>query len=127
MCIAVSGRRASTASTRSCNHPDHPQQTERKMSATDDNGTGTSGFEITRLFNAPRGRVWEAWSESNQLKHWWGPDGCVIEIPRFECRRGGFFHYVMKFADAPAMWGRFNYRQIARPDRIVWLNSFSNE
>jgi uncharacterized protein YndB with AHSA1/START domain len=97
------------------------------MSAPADNGTGTPGFEITRLFNAPRGRVWKAWSESNQLKHWWGPEGCSIEIPSFEFRPGGFFHYVMKFADASTMWGRFNYREIVKPDRIVWLNSFSNE
>jgi hypothetical protein len=33
----------------------------------------------------------------------------------------------MKFANAPTMWGRFNYREIAAPERIVWLNSFSNE
>lgn len=25
------------------------------------------------------------------------------------------------------MWGRFNYREIAAPERLVWLNSFSNE
>lgn len=84
-------------------------------------------FEMERVFHAPRGRVWQAWSDAEQLRQWWGPSGCSVEIARFEFRPGGFLHYAMKFADAPTMWGRFNYREIAAPERIIWLNSFSNE
>jgi uncharacterized protein YndB with AHSA1/START domain len=97
------------------------------MAASDSKTTGSSAFEITRVFKAPRDRVWKAWSEADQLQHWWGPKGCSIEIRRFEFRPGGFLHYAMKFADAPTMWGRFNYREIVMFERIVWLNSFSND
>lgn len=84
-------------------------------------------FEIIREFKAPRAVVWKAWSEAGALQKWWGPQGCAIEILRFEFRPGGFFHYAMKFENAPTMWGRFNYREIAAPERMVWLNSFANE
>lgn len=87
---------------------------------------GDSAFVITRVFKAPLARAWQAWSQADQLLHWWGPKGCSIEIARFEFRPGGFLHYAMRFADAPAMWGRFNYREIAPHRRLVWLNSFSN-
>jgi uncharacterized protein YndB with AHSA1/START domain len=97
------------------------------MAASDDKPSRNSAFAITRVFKAPRNRVWKAWSEADQLKHWWGPKGCSIEMRRFELRPGGFFHYAMKFAGALPMWGRFNYREIVAPERIVWLNSFSNE
>ncbi len=97
------------------------------MAASDDKTTRKSGFEITRVFKAPRERVWKAWGQADQLKHWWGPKGCSIEVRRLEFRPGGFFHYAMKFAGEPTMWGRFNYRKIVLPERIVWLNSFSNE
>lgn len=97
------------------------------MAASDVKTASNSAFVITRVFKTPRDRVWKAWSEADQLKQWWGPKGCSIEIPLFEFRPGGFFHYAMKFTDAPTMWGRFNYREIAAPERIVWLNSFSNE
>ena len=33
-------------------------------------------FVITRTFNAPREKVWRAWSDTNQLAQWWGPKGC---------------------------------------------------
>lgn len=97
------------------------------MAANDAKTRRKSVFEITRVFKAPRGRVWTAWSEADQLKHWWGPKGCTIETLHLEFRPGGFFHYAMKFEGAPTMWGRFNYRKIVAPERIVWLNSFSNE
>jgi uncharacterized protein YndB with AHSA1/START domain len=97
------------------------------MAASHNKTTRSSTFEIARVFKAPRDRVWKAWSEADQLKHWWGPKGCSIEILRFEFRPGGFVHYAMRFADAPTMWGRFNYREIVARERIVWLNSFSNE
>lgn len=93
------------------------------MNAHDD----SAAFTITRQFRQPLAAVWNAWSEAGQLKHWWGPQGCMLEIRRFEFRPGGFFHYAMRFDDAPTMWGRFNYRQIAPLQRLVWLNSFSNE
>jgi uncharacterized protein YndB with AHSA1/START domain len=86
-----------------------------------------AAFVITRQFELPRAVVWKAWSVADQLKHWWGPQGCSIDIHRFEFRAGGFFHYAMNFENAPTMWGRFNYRDITVLERLVWLNSFSNE
>lgn len=86
-----------------------------------------TAFTITRKFNKPRTAVWAAWSEREKLGLWWGPKGCTIEIARFEFRPGGFFHYAMKFENAPTMWGRFNYREIVAEERLVWLNSFANE
>jgi uncharacterized protein YndB with AHSA1/START domain len=86
-----------------------------------------NAFEIARQFDRPRSLVWKAWSDPEQLAQWWGPKGCTIRVARLEFRPGGFFHYAMRFENAPPMWGRFSYREIAAPERIVWLNSFANE
>jgi uncharacterized protein YndB with AHSA1/START domain len=86
-----------------------------------------AAFEIKRQFKLPRAAVWKAWSDPQQLQRWWGPQGCSIEVVRFEFRPGGFFHYAMKFGNAPTLWGRFMYREIAAPAQLVWLNSFANE
>lgn len=84
-------------------------------------------FEINRVYKAPMNRVWRAWSEHDQIGKWWGPQGCTVEVASLDFREGGFFHYAMKFEGAPAMWGRFTYREIVPNERIVWLNSFANE
>lgn len=84
-------------------------------------------FETSREFDAPLALVWSAWSEADRLQQWWGPKGCRIDVLTLQFRPGGFFHYAMNYENAPTMWGRFLYREIAAPRRIVWLNSFSNE
>lgn len=84
-------------------------------------------FEMDRVFAAPIDQVWKAWTEREQLAKWWGPKGCSLEALLLEFRAGGFFHYAMRFENAPGMWGRFNYREIVPRRRIVWLNSFAND
>jgi uncharacterized protein YndB with AHSA1/START domain len=84
-------------------------------------------FELTRRFDQPRARLWKAWSEPEQLLHWWGPKGCAIQVLRLEFRPGGFFHYSMKSHGASMTWGRFMYREITALERLVWLNSFANQ
>jgi uncharacterized protein YndB with AHSA1/START domain len=84
-------------------------------------------FMITRQFKQPLEKVWRAWSQAEQIGKWWGPKGCKVDVRRFEFQPGGFFHYAMNFEGAPAMWGRFNYREITPQKSIAWLNSFSNE
>jgi uncharacterized protein YndB with AHSA1/START domain len=83
-------------------------------------------FTITRSFNAPRDLVWKAWSEPERLAQWWGPKGCKLEVRKLEFKPGGIFHYGMQMG--PGMWwGRFIYREIEKPERIVFVSSFSDE
>lgn len=82
-------------------------------------------FTAIRTFDAPRDLVWKAWTEPDRLAQWWGPKGCTIGIGDFDLRPGGFFHYAMTYATGASMHGRFLYRDIAQPRRLVWLNSFA--
>lgn len=84
-------------------------------------------FLITRSFDAPRALVWKAWSEPERLARWWGPKGCTIRVKKLDFRPGGIFHYAMGMPNGTDMWGRFIYREIAAPERLAWLNSFSDE
>lgn len=83
-------------------------------------------FTITRSFNAPRDLVWKAWSEPQRLAQWWGPKGCKLEVRTLEFKPGGIFHYGMHMGQG-MWWGRFVYREIEKPERIVFVSSFSDE
>jgi uncharacterized protein YndB with AHSA1/START domain len=87
----------------------------------------TAEFVFTRTFDASREDVWNAFTQPEHLRHWWGTPGSTIEIARHELRPGGMFHYRMTFPDGRAMWARFIFREIAAPERLVWLNGFSDE
>lgn len=82
---------------------------------------------ITRTFDAPRDLVFKAFAEVERLARWWGPKGCTIRVSKLEFRPGGIFHYRMSFAGGPEMWGRFTYREIVPPEKIVWVNAFSDQ
>jgi uncharacterized protein YndB with AHSA1/START domain len=88
--------------------------------------TESPDFVISRVFDAPRGLVWKAWTEPERLAQWWGPKGCKIRVIKLDVRPGGIFHYAMQFSTGMDMFGRFIYREIAAPERLVFISSFSD-
>lgn len=81
---------------------------------------------LTRIFNAPRELVFKAWTEAEHLAHWWGPTGFELSVHTFDLRPGGSFHYCMKSAEGFEMWGKFVYHEINSPEKLVFVNSFSD-
>ncbi len=83
-------------------------------------------FSITRVFDAPRERVWQAWTEPERLKQWWSPPGFTTHTCKVDLRPGGVFLYGMKAPDGTEVWGRFIYREIVAPEKLVFIVSFSD-
>jgi uncharacterized protein YndB with AHSA1/START domain len=84
-------------------------------------------FVISRTFDAPRELVFKAFTDVDRLKHWWGPKGFKVITSTIDLRPGGIYHYSLQAPDGTAMWGRFVFREIAAPERIVYVSSFSDE
>jgi uncharacterized protein YndB with AHSA1/START domain len=83
-------------------------------------------FVTSRVFDAPRERVWKAWTEAAQLKQWWGPAGFKVHTCKVDLRPGGVFLYGMTTPDGKEVWGRFVYREIQAPKKLVFIVSFSD-
>ena len=74
-------------------------------------------IRIERIFDAPRERVWRAFTERDLVAQWWGR-GNELEIETFECERGGHWRFVEHGPDgAHGFEGRF--REVTKPERIV--------
>jgi len=84
-------------------------------------------FIISCTFDAPRELVWKAWSERARLMQWFGPKGFKMPAAKMEFRPGGSFHYCLEAPDGHEMWGKFVYREIVSPEKIVLVSSFSDE
>jgi uncharacterized protein YndB with AHSA1/START domain len=84
-------------------------------------------FEISRVFAASRGRVWEAWTKPEQLGQWLAPKGTSSQVKHFELKPGGYLHSKLTAADGSISWGKNIYREIDPPNRLVWEQGFSNE
>jgi uncharacterized protein YndB with AHSA1/START domain len=83
-------------------------------------------FETSRVFDAPRAKVWQAWTEPARLKQWWGPKGFKVHTCKLDLRPGGTFLYGMTAPDGSDMWGKFVYREVSAPEKLVFIVSFSD-
>jgi len=83
-------------------------------------------FVITRLFDAPRDLMWKVWTEEDRLAQWFGPKGVKIFHSKNDLRPGGVYHYGMRTPDGKETWGRWIYREIVKPERLVFVVSFSD-
>jgi len=83
-------------------------------------------FATMRTFDAPRELVWKAFTEPERMKEWWGPKGFKVIHSKMDLRPGGVYHYGMQSPEGHEMWGKFVYREIVPPERLVLVSSFSD-
>lgn len=83
-------------------------------------------FAISRTFDAPRDLVFKVWTEKDHLMKWFGPKGFTMKIGKLDIRPGGMFHYAMTSPDGKEMWGKWIFRDIAAPEWITLVSSFSD-
>ena len=84
-------------------------------------------FVMSRVFDAPRDLIWKCFTEPERLKQWWGPKGFKVLASKMDLRPGGSYHYGMQTPNGQAMWGKFVYREVVPQERMVFINSFSDE
>jgi len=87
-------------------------------------------FRISHVANAPIGVVWNAWTNETELAKWWGPAGLHMAVCKANVEPGGKFHYQMTNepgSEQPfEMWGAFDYLEVDKHQRIVFVNYFSD-
>jgi uncharacterized protein YndB with AHSA1/START domain len=74
----------------------------------------------TRVFDAPRDLVWEAWTDPKHLAQWWGPNGFSTTTSAFDMRPGGVWRFVMHGPDGRDYQNRITFDEIVKPERIVY-------
>jgi uncharacterized protein YndB with AHSA1/START domain len=85
---------------------------------------------ITRVFNAPVEQVWKAWSDSEQVKRWWGPNGFTCPVANVDFHEGGVSLVCMR---APAefggqdMYNTWTYTTIVPMELIEFVHNFADK
>ncbi|HWA29572.1 MAG TPA: SRPBCC domain-containing protein [Rhizomicrobium sp.] len=83
-------------------------------------GIDESLLVMTRIFDAPPERVFDAWMEHGQFESWIGPEGVKCEVPVMEPKVGGRYRVDMKMSDGTPIPVSGVYQTIERPKRIVF-------
>lgn len=82
---------------------------------------------LTRVFDAPRDLVFDAWTQPEHLRHWFGPKGFTTPTAGSDVRPGGAFRIAMRAPDGTVYWAQGVYRELVRPERIVCTMSGEGE
>jgi uncharacterized protein YndB with AHSA1/START domain len=83
---------------------------------------------ITRVVDAPRRLVWDAWTKPEHVPHWMlGPEGWSMPVCEIDLRPGGTWHFTWRRAEGTEMEMRGVYREVTPPERIVQTESWGPE
>jgi uncharacterized protein YndB with AHSA1/START domain len=76
-------------------------------------------IHIERVFDAPRERVFSAYTDPELIPEWWGPEGITTIVDRMDVKAGGAWRFVCRDADGREDGFRGTYREVSPPERIV--------
>ena len=82
---------------------------------------------ITRVIDAPRELVFEAFTEVRHLSRWWGPEGFTTTTRAFEFRVGGEWDFVLHGPDGTDYQEWISWTEITPPEKIALLHGESRD
>lgn len=94
------------------------------MVATKHQPTDTSDREIvpTRVFDAPRELVWDAFTQRQHIAQWWGPRGFTNTIHAMDVHPGGRWTFIMHGPDGVDYDNEIEYVEVVRPERLAYIH-----
>jgi uncharacterized protein YndB with AHSA1/START domain len=85
---------------------------------------GEPMFIVTRMFNAPARLVWQAWTNPDYMKRWYGNSCMTLEVCEMDVRPGGAWRRVLRMDDGKLIGFHGVYREIEEPWRVVFTEVF---
>lgn len=82
---------------------------------------------ITRLYDAPVKKVWDAWTDPKQAAKWWGPRGFTLTTHSKELRPGGMWHYTMHGPDGKDWINKTIYHEVEKHAKLVYDHGGNDE
>ena len=82
---------------------------------------------LTRTFDAPRELVFEAWTNPEHVRHWWGWRSSIMVRCEAEVRPGGSWHYVTREENGVEIPFTGVYQEVTPPERVVYTEIYDVE
>lgn len=90
-----------------------------------------NGVTIERIFDAPRQKVWQAWTDPEVAMKWWGPEGFTAPSIKIDLRVGGMYIFAMH-GPKDSQWDKDMYsagifKEIVLDEKLVLTDYFSDK
>ena len=75
---------------------------------------------VRRFIRATPERLFDAWTDPEELVQWWGPEGVTCQSAELDARPGGAYRIANRLADGKILWIRGRFEEVQRPTRLVF-------
>jgi uncharacterized protein YndB with AHSA1/START domain len=82
---------------------------------------------VTRLIDAPVEQVWQAWTDPELVKQWWGPDYFTCPFARIDFRVGGTSLVCMSSPQFGDQYSTWHYKEIVPLQRIDYIHNLADK
>ena len=77
---------------------------------------------MTRILDAPRDLVYEAWTNPRHIAQWWGPKGFTNTIHEMEVKVGGVWRFMMHGPDGTDYPNKVVFEEVVKAKRLVYTH-----
>jgi uncharacterized protein YndB with AHSA1/START domain len=88
-------------------------------------GTADRDLVLTRIINAPREKVYRAWTEAELLKQWFAPLPYTTPFAKLDVRPGGANTVTMRSPDGQDMPNSGVYLEVVKNERLVFTDAYT--
>lgn len=78
---------------------------------------------VDRTFDAPREALFEAFTDPKLMAQWFAPEPLTVPLAEIDARPGGRYTLVMRDEQGNDFTGVGEYREVVRPERLVYTDS----
>ncbi len=97
------------------------------MTVRSDADTKDREIAATRVYDAPRALVWQAWTDPKHVAQWWGPNGFTNTIHQMDVRPGGVWSFIMHGPDGTDYPNRVEFIEVKEPELLVYIHGDESE
>ena len=91
------------------------------------NDTQIQNLVITHIFDASVDQLWQAWTDPELIKQWWGPDGFTCPLANIDFREGGTSLLCMSSPDFGEHYSTWDYTAIVPMERIEFIHNLADK
>jgi uncharacterized protein YndB with AHSA1/START domain len=84
-------------------------------------------FVINRSFDAPINLMFDLWTDPKHFSQWLPPTGATMKFIKADIKVGGTSFYEMDAAGGVKMYGKVHYKEITKPNRLVYTQIFCDK
>ncbi len=97
------------------------------MATNTESATSQKTVSIERTFDLPAKKLWQAWTEPESCKKWWGPKDFTCPHCDIDFKVGGKYLNCMRSSEGAEFWTTGVYKEIIPGKKLVFTDSFSNK